>query len=100
MLIPEEFSLVGELLETVELKHQSLMEGLVSWFVVVPEACPLGVEVYFVPALGWKCQEDAVRVEVVVPILHVVRRFGGCKVSVMGSRFLWEVHSSRGARFV
>ena len=68
---------MGELLETVELKHQSLVEGLVSWFVGVPEACPLGVKMYFVPAMGWQCLEEAVRVEVVVPILHVVRRFGG-----------------------
>ena len=67
---------MGELLETVELEHQSLMEGYVSLFVVVPEACPFGVEVYLIPALGWQCPEEAVRVEVVVPTLHVVRRVG------------------------
>ena len=68
---------MGKLLEPVELEHQSWVEGFVSSFVGVPKACPLGVEVYFVPALGWKCPEEAVRVEVVVPILHMVRRVGG-----------------------
>ena len=70
--VPEHSFLVGELLETVELEHQSLMEWFVSWVVGVPEPCPIGVEVYFIPALGWQCPEEAVRVEVVVPILHVV----------------------------
>ena len=74
---PEQSFLVGKLLETVQLEHQSLMEGFVSWFVGVPEACPFRVEVYLIPALWWQCPEEAVRVEVVVPILHVVRRVGG-----------------------
>ena len=91
---------MGELLETVELEHQLLMEWFVSWFVVVHKACPLGVEVYFGPALGWQCPEKAVRVEVVVPILHVVGRMGWREWSVVGSRFFLEVHLSRGARFV
>ena len=72
VLVAEQSFLVGELLETVELEHQSLMEWFVSWFVGVPEACQFGIEVYFITAMGWKCPEEAVRVEVVVPILHVV----------------------------
>ena len=92
--------MVGELPKTVEFEHQSLMEGFVSLFVGVPKSCPLGVEVYFVPALGWQYPEEAVLVEVVVPILHVVRRIGWREGSVVGSIFFLEVHLSRGARFV
>ena len=72
IFVPEQSFLVGELLETVELEHQPLMDGFLFWFVWVPKACPLGVEMNFVPALGWQCPEEAVRVKVVVPILHVV----------------------------
>ena len=57
VVVPEQSFLVGELLETVELEHQPLMEGFVSWFVGVPKACPLGVEMYFVSALWWQCTE-------------------------------------------
>ena len=64
--------MVGELLEAVELEHQPLVKRLESWVIRVPKLRPFGVKVYVVPPLGWQCSEKAVRVEVVVPILHVV----------------------------
>ena len=84
---------MGRLLETVELEHQSLVDGFVSWVIVVPEPCPLGVEVYFIPALVRQCPEEAVRVEVVVPILHVVRRVGWRERSVVSYRVFRKVHA-------
>ena len=84
---------MGELLDTVELEHQSLVEGFVSWVVGVPEPCPLGVEVYFIHALGRQCPEEAIRVEVVVPILHMVRRVGWREGFVVSYRVFWKVHA-------
>ena len=82
IFVSEEASLVGELLEAVEL-------------VGIPEAFPLGVKLNLVAALGWQCPEKTVGVEVVVPVLHVVGRVGWRERSIVGSCFLWEVHSSR-----
>ena len=69
--------LVGELLEAVELEHQPLMKRLVPLVVRVPKACPLGVKDDLVTLLGWQGLEKAIGVEVVVPILHIVRGVGG-----------------------
>ena len=76
------------------------MNGCVSRYVGVPEACPLGVEVYLISALGWQRPEKAVGVEVVVPVLHVIGGVGWREWSVVSSRVLREVHFSWGARFV
>ena len=95
VFVSEEASLVGELLETVELEHKSLVKRGVSRLVGVPEAFPLGVEVYLVAAMGWQCPEKTVGVEMVVPVLHVVGRIGWRERSVVSSCFLWEVHPSR-----
>ena len=51
---------MGELLEAVEFEHQPLVDGFVSWFIWIPKACPLGVEVYLLPSMEWQCQEEAV----------------------------------------
>ena len=64
---------VGELLKTVELEHQYLVQRLIPWVVGVPEACPLGLEDYLVTSVGWQGLEKTVCIEMVVPILHVVR---------------------------
>ena len=95
IFVSEEASLVGELLEAVELEHESLVKRGVSRLVGVPEAFPLGVEGNLVAALGWQCPEKTVRIEMVVPVLHVVGGVSGRKRSVVSSCFLWEVHSSR-----
>ena len=94
IFVSEKASLVGELLETVELEHQSLVKRGVSRLVGIPEAFQLGVEVYLVAALGWQCPEKTVRIEMVVPVLHVVGRVGWRERSVVSSCFLGEVHSS------
>ena len=83
------------MLEAVELEHEPLVQRGVSRLVGIPEAFPLGVEVYLVAALGWQCPEKTVGVEVVVPVLHVVGRVGWRERSVVSSCFLGEVHSSR-----
>ena len=95
VLVSEEASLVGELLEAVELEHESLVKRGVSRLVGIPEAFPLGVKLDLVAALGWQCSEQTVGVEVVVPVLYVVGGVGWRKGSVVSSCFLWEVHSSR-----
>ena len=64
---------MGELLEAVELEHQPLMKRLVPLVVRVP----LGVKDDLVTSLGWQDLEKAIGVEVVVPILHIVRGVGG-----------------------
>ena len=64
---------MGELLETIELEHEPLMKRPVSWVIRVPKLRPLGVNVYVVPALGWQGSEKAVGVEVIVPVVHVIR---------------------------
>ena len=64
---------MGELLKTVELEHQRL----IPWVVGIPETCPIGVEDYLVTSLVLQGLEMTVRVEMVVPILHVVRGVGG-----------------------
>ena len=61
-----------ELLEAVQLEHQPLMKRLVPWVVRVPKACPLGVNDDLVTSLGWQGLEKAIRVEVVVSVLHIV----------------------------
>ena len=91
---------MGELLETVELEHQPLMKRLVPCVIRVPKLRPLGVDIYLVSSCGGQRSEETVRVEVVVPILHVVRGVGWRERSVMGSSILCEVHFSRGARLV
>ena len=95
IFVSEEASLVGELLEAVELEHESLVKRGISRLVGVPEAFPLGVKLNLVAAMGWQCPEKTVRVKVVVPVLHVVGRIGWRERSVVSSCFLWEVHSSR-----
>ena len=72
MFIPEEYLLVGELLEAVELEHQPLMKRLVPWVIRVPKACPLGVKDDLVTFLVWQGLEKAIVVKVVVPVLHIV----------------------------
>ena len=91
---------MGELLEAVELEHQPLMKRLVPWIVRVPKACQLGVKDDLVTYLGWQGLEKAIRVEVVVPVLHIVRGVGGREGSIVGYCFFWEVHLSRGPRVV
>ena len=83
---------MGELLETLELEHQPLMKRLVPWVIWVPKACPLGVNIYNVSSCWWQCSEEAVMVEVVVPILHVVRGIGWREGSVKSYRVFREVH--------
>ena len=95
IFVAEKTSLVGELLESVELEHQPLVKRSVSRLVGIPEAFPLGVEVYLVAALGWQCPEKTVGIKVVVPVLHVVGGIGWREWSVVSSCFFWEVHSSR-----
>ena len=68
--------LVGELLKAIELKHQSLVQWLVPWIFVVPEPCILCVEDDIVTSLEWQGLEKALWVEVVVPVLHIVRGVG------------------------
>ena len=94
IFVSEEASLVGELLEAVELEHESLVKRGVSRLVGIPEAFPLGVKLNLVAALGWQCPEKTVGVEVVVPILYVVGGIGWRERSVMSSCFFWEVHFS------
>ena len=94
VLVSEEASLVGELLEAVELEHESLVKRGVSRLVGVPEAFPFGVKLDLVAALGWQCSEETVGVEVVVPVLYVVGGIGWRKGSVVSSCFLRKVHSS------
>ena len=79
IFVAEKTSLVGELLEAVEFEHEPLVKRGVSRLVGIPEAFPLGVEVNRIAALGWQCPEKTVRVEVVVPVLHVVGRYVGEK---------------------
>ena len=67
---------MGELLKTVEVEHQPLVQLLIPWVVGVQETCPLGVKDYLVTFLGWQGLEKTVRVKIWVPILHVVRGFG------------------------
>ena len=83
---------MGQLLEAVELEHQPLVKRLVSWVSRVPKLRPLGVKVYVVPPLGWQCSEKAVRVEVIVPVLHVI--LGVCRRegSVESCHFFRKVH--------
>ena len=57
-----------------------------------PKACPLAVNVYLVSSCWWQSSEEAVRVEVVVPILHVVRGIRWRKGSVVSYRVFLEVH--------
>ena len=83
---------MGELLETVELEHQPLMKRLVSWVIGVPKLRPLGVKVYVVSPLGWQCSENAEGVEVIVPVLHVIRGICRREGSVEGCHFFREVH--------
>ena len=87
--------MIGELLEAVELEHEPLVKRGVSRLVGIPEAVPLGVEVNLVAALGWQCPEKTVRIEMVVPVLHVVGGVSWRERSVVSSCFLWEVHPSR-----
>ena len=82
------------MLEAVELEHEPLVKRGVSRLVGIPEAFPLGVEVYLVAALGWQCPEKTVRVKVVVPVLHVVGRVGWRERSVVSSCLFGEMHSS------
>ena len=95
MFVPEKASLVGELLEAVELEHEPLVKRGVSRLVGIPEAFPLGVEVYLVASLGWQCPEKTVRVEMVVPVLHVVGRVSWRERSIVGFCVLREMHLSR-----
>ena len=95
IFVSEEASLVGELLEAIEFEHESLVKRGVSRLVGIPEAFPLGVEVNLIAALWWQCPEKAVRIKVVVPVLHVVGRIGWRERSVVSSCLFWEVHSSR-----
>ena len=95
VLVSKEASLVGELLEAVELEHKSLVKRGVSRLVGVPEAFPLGVKLNLVAAMGWQCSEETVGVEVVVPVLYIVGGVGWREGSVLSSCFLGEVHSSR-----
>ena len=67
---------MGELLETVELDHQPLVKRLVPWVILVPKLRPLVVKVYLVSSCGGQRSEEAVKVKVVIPILHVVRGVG------------------------
>ena len=83
---------MSELLKAVELEDQPLVEWLVPWVVRVPELCPFGVKVYLVPPLGCQCSEKTVRVKVVVPILHMIRRVGWREWSVVSCHFFWKVH--------
>ena len=53
VLVSEEAPLVGELLEAVELEHESLVKRGISRLVGIPEAFPLGVKLDLVAALGW-----------------------------------------------
>ena len=69
VLVAEQSFLVGELLETVELEHQPLMKRLVSLVIRVPKLRPPGVKVYLVSSCEGQRSEEAVRVEVVVPVL-------------------------------
>ena len=64
---------MGELLEAVELEHQPLMKRLVPWIFRVPKVCPLGVKDDLVTSLWWQGLEKAIRVEVVVSVLYIVR---------------------------
>ena len=91
IFVSEEASLVGELLEAVELEGKRGISRLVG----VPEAFPLGVKLNLVAALGWQCPEETVGVKVVVPVLHVVGGIGWREWSVVSSCFVWEVHFSR-----
>ena len=52
IFVSEKASLVGELLEAVELEHESLVKRGVSRLVGVPEAFQLGVKLDLVAALG------------------------------------------------
>ena len=83
---------MDELLETVELEHQSLVKRLESWVVRVPKPRPFWVEVDVVPPLGWQCAEKAVGVEVIIPVLHVIRGVCRREGSVEGCHFFREVH--------
>ena len=83
---------MSELFETVELEHQPLVKRLVSWVTRVPKLRPLGVKVYVVPSLGWQCSERAVRVEVVVPVLHVILWICRREWLVEGCHLFREVH--------
>ena len=85
---------MGELLETVELEHQPLVEWLVPWVVRVTELCPFGVKVDLVPSLWWQYSEKTVRVKVVIPILHMIRRVGWREWSVVSCHFFRKVHVS------
>ena len=83
---------MGELLKAIELEHQSLVQWLVSRIFGIREPCPLCVEDDRVTSLGWQGLEKAIVVEMVVPVLHIVRGFGRWKWSVPGYCFFWEVH--------
>ena len=91
---------MGELLKTIELEDQPLMERLVSWVIRIPKLRPLVVSKYLVLSCGWQCSEETVMVEVVVPILHVVRRVGWRERSVVSYRFFREMHFSQGPSVV
>ena len=58
--------MVSELLEAVELEHESLVKRGVSRLVGVPEPFPFGVKLNLVAALGWQCPEETVGVKVVI----------------------------------
>ena len=94
VFVSEKTSLVGELLEAIELEHEPLVKRGVSGLVGIPEAFPLGVEVYLVAALGWQGPEKTVGVEVVVPVLHVVGRVGWRERPIVSFCVFREVHSS------
>ena len=68
---------MGKLLKTVELEHQHFVQRLTAWAAGVPDTCSLGVEDYIVTSMVLQGLEMTVRVEMVVPILHVVRGVGG-----------------------
>ena len=87
---------MGELLETVELEHKPLVKRLVSWVIRVPKLRPLGVKVYVVPTLGWQGPEEAVGVEVIVPVLHVIRGICRREGYVESCHFFRKVHLAGG----
>ena len=89
-----------KLLKAIELEHQSLVQWLVPRVFGIPEPYPFCVEDDLVTSLGWQGLEKAVGVEVVVPVLHIVRGVGRGKWSVPGYCFFRKMHSPRGTMVI